>query len=72
MELSRKDQFALAAMQGFIINTGSRNIPNIEWITDKALQTANLMIEKLDNDNPNTKKLLCEEVKLNVGDREIL
>ena len=72
MELNRKDQFALAAMQGFIINTGSGNIPNIERITDKALQTANLMIEKLDNGNPNTKKLLCEEIKSNVGDREIL
>jgi len=72
MELNRREQFVLAAMQAYITNTGSRNIPNIKYITDMAIKTADVILMKLDVDKPTTKTLLCEEIKSNAGDREIL
>ena len=72
MELNRREQFVLAAMQAYITNTGPRNIPNIKYITNMAIETADVILMKLDDDNPGTKQLLCEEIKSNVGDREIL
>ena len=50
----------------------SVTLPNIKYITDMAIKTADEMLEKLDVDKPTTKTLLCEEIKANTGDREIL
>ena len=72
MELNRREKFILAAMQAYITNIGPRNIPNIKYITDMAIETADVILMKLDVDNPGTKQLLCEEIKSNAGDREIL
>ena len=72
MELNRREQFVLAAMQAYITNTGPRNIPNIKYITNMAIETADVILMKLDDDNPGIEMLLCEEIKSNVGNREIL